>query len=499
MIQAFCLTRPLGFLIALACAFIMAACATKATAVEILTLEAVLKSTTQHYPKVFAAQSQYRQSQARLRSSEGGFDTKFEQSTRIRTTGYYDGFSVANKLSKPLRRANSQLFAEYRYADGDFPIYEDEFVTLGGGEIGVGLRFSLLQDRATDEARTLLDNAELDLQVETLRFTSTLNQIQLKAAHAYLDWYKTHRQYRAYQALLQTSLERQNVIKKRVAIGDLAQVELLDNNHNLLKRESQVLKASNNIQAAAIALSMYWRGQAGHPISLSRETEPAKTLLSESPLLVNIDQFMADNDPFMADNAVNHPDIQLLNALISQLENQRDLYQNELLPKADMVLKATQDIGSGDDTREELESYVGLQFSVPLERNKAKGKLAQTIQKIKELQYKQQHLTDTLKTQAQESQVRFFNTQEQVEVSKQLVENAQELQRKEQKRFMAGDSDMLFLNVREEQVAEANIQLIEDEVSHLKAHLELLAYFFQLNALLKTPIDPLAELQNRTK
>lgn len=451
-------------------------CATNLAFCDPISLQDVLASARESFPKILEAQQKVQQAQAEQLSAQGSFDTKLEQKSRVRTSGYYSGLFANQKIIKPLQNYNAKVFAEYRYADGEFPVYEDEYATLEGGEVSLGVSFSLLLDRDIDENRLALANTDLKRNRAKLRQQATENEVQFDAALAYLNWLNTNQQLVVYQSLLNTAEQRQSAIVQRVALGDSAEIELLDHQQNLLKRKAQVMKAENALEVSAIKLSMYWRDQQGRP------QMPDKPQSSSS--LPKLPAYIEENIDILVSEAVTrHPDINQVKNTLEQVNNESRLYENQLLPNVDLEIKVGHDLGAGSETRDGLESYVGLQFSMPLERRKAKGKLNKATAKIKELGYLQQRLIESLTGSLYQTHAKFNNAIAQASVSLQRSEIAQRLQQQEQQRFAQGASDVFLLNLREENSAEAKIEALTAELAYVLAGIELLGRAYQMDKL----------------
>lgn len=448
-----------------------------------LPLQRVLTSVSLHMPQILEAQKKRQQEEANYLSSKGAFDLQLQQKSRIRTSGYYDGYSLSNSISKPLRPLNSRLFAEYRYSDGEFPVYEDELITLNGGEINIGLALSLLRNRSMDERRLTLLQNQLDIDIAKLRELITLNEVQLQAITSYLEWLKAHRQLDIYQQLLQNVEDREAVIIRRVKLGDLAKIELLDVKNNLLKRNAQVNAARNAILSASVKLSLYWRDDQGHPVTPDLNWAPENPLPLVAQLSLNLDQRLQSA-------LENNPELIVIDRMITQTQNKNQFLENQLLPKTDLSIKAAQDIGTSsngfdNETREGFESSITLDFSLPLEQRKIKGKKAANTAKLKALTYTKQRMMESFLAQLEQSKIEVTNAKEQVDIAKELVKNAQMLFSTERRRYLEGDSNILFLNVREENTAEANIKLIADEIQYLKSNFALLGYTYDMSELIE--------------
>ncbi len=443
---------------------------------QIISLQQVLNSASQHYPKILEAKQKLQQAKAERLSTEGAFDIKLKQKAQVRTSGFYDGAYTNQSIVKPLRQANAKVFVEYRLSEGDFPVYEDQFVTQDRGEFGVGVSFSLLQNRDIDASRVAVANADLDLSMQAFNQQAVLNDVLFSASLAYMEWLSAMQQLDVYRQLLNNAKTRQTALEKRIKLGFSAKIDLLDNEQNVLKRQALVLKAENDLRMRTAALSLYWRDSSGKPKMVSSEQPTMPNTVAETAL---------DNVTQLITHAItSHPDIQYVDNQILQHKNNRKLFENALLPKVDVVMKASRDFGSGSQTREGFETYVGLEFSMPLEQRKSKGKLNKTQAKLRELGYLRQRLIEELKLVLHQAKMKYTNAQAQATISLRRSDIATQLMQQEQERFNQGDSDIFKLNLREEDTAEAKIDAITAELQQILTHIELLGQAYKIDDLL---------------
>jgi len=446
-----------------------------------LHLQDVLHSASAHYPKILEAKQKLQQANASRLSAEGAFDVLVTQETRKRTSGFYDGFYANQKIIKPLREANAKMFAEYRLSDGTFPVYEDQFATLDQGEIAVGVSFSLLRNRDIDAYRLALKNADLDITIQTFQQKAVLNHVLFNASLAYIEWLSATLQFEVYKQLLKNATTRQEAINKRIQLGYSAKIDLLDNEQNVLKREAILLKIKNEVDLRAMKLALYWRDDKGQPIKMAHDIKP----VLPTTLFTHIVSKVSPNIDNLIEEALRlHPDIQHVENTILKENNNQQLFKNELKPNADITIKLSQDAGDGSPTREGFESYIGFEFSMPLERRKAKGKIMKSSAKIRELQFVRQRLTEALQVTLNQSNIKFTNATEQASLTQKRASITQTLLAQELKRFEQGASDIFMLNLREKDMAEAKIDAITTDLSRLVAGIELLGKAYKMHSTL---------------
>lgn len=186
------------------------------------TITELMASLSAHHPKIMELEAQGLQRQFARDAASAAFDVQLEQDSMVRASGYYDGFMLTQRVVKPLPYGNTKLKAEYRYADGQFPVYEAELDTLSGGEASLGIGMSLLRDRDVDKKRMAISDAEITINEWQATQEAIKNQLYYNGIVSYLAWYEAHLALNVYESLVTTTRARRKAIATRVDAGDLA-------------------------------------------------------------------------------------------------------------------------------------------------------------------------------------------------------------------------------------------------------------------------------------
>jgi hypothetical protein len=123
---------------------------------KVVTTNELIESIKLNHPKLMMLNAGEQQNIEAINSAQGAFDLRLKQDTKLKTTGYYDGKYLSQKVEKPLRFMGGEVSSEYRISDGEFPIYDGEYDTSSAGEASVALELSLLQNRDIDKRRAIL-------------------------------------------------------------------------------------------------------------------------------------------------------------------------------------------------------------------------------------------------------------------------------------------------------------------------------------------------------
>lgn len=434
----------------------------------------LIESIKTHHPTILAAKEKRLQTEHLQQKAEGAFDLELTQTSQIRTTGFFNGWYVDQAISKPLEAYNAKVTARYRRSSGDFPIYENYFFTESGGEASVSLEFSLLKNSQIDKRRVALKNAQFHLDIGLSQEEITKNKLIYEGVNAYLDWYRAFKQTQVATELLNLASARQQGIESRIKNGDLAQISLTEFKTILLSRQATLLEAEQVLEQAKLELGFYWRDDEGNQRYIDNTQLPSKQL--EWPF-----KSVVFNEQWREKIMARHPVLAKIAAKKSILTNDLKLAKNDLRPKLDIEVKVAEDFGRGGSvTLDGTESYVGINFSVPIERRKAKANISIAKSKLSELQYKQAAMLDKM-TNDISIHINQLNVLQQLsDLRAEQAVVAKQLELQERNRFDAGDSDLFLLNTRESQAGKTKLKSIEAEVLWWQKKLDIIALSAQL-------------------
>lgn len=434
----------------------------EASAVPPLTLEALLDGTRDSFPQILSALQKAQAQAGKLLASEGAFDARLEQSTKNRLSGYYDGRYLDSKVVKPLPELGTRLYGGYRIADGLFPVYEDEFATLSGGEVKVGAIFSLWRDRDIDERRGGLYDSRLALQQAEREATLTRVRVQHQAARAYVDWLAAGDALSVYRDLLALAETRQSGLQTRVSEGDLASVYLNENLQYILKRRGKVAEGERKLAESANKLSLFLRTDRGLPRQPQPDERPAQW-----PDLGSVDPDSIE--PTINAALAVRPEVGLIATDIERERNRLALGQNALKPRVDLNLEAARDFGAGSRTRDGTDAIVKLDVTIPIEQRSARGRIAESEANLNRLTLDQQLLNERIAIEIRNIANELLAARRFVDLAAQEVEQADLLAAAERDKFEDGASDFFVVNLREEAAADARVRQIEARLGYLAA------------------------------
>lgn len=429
------------------------------------TIATLVQAMRYHHPYTQAIAEGEVQNSANIDIAQSEFDPYIEQQTSTRISGYYDGMALQQRAIKPLESLNASVFTEYRISDGDFPVYEQDYETLSGGEASIGVSLSLLKNRKVDKRRVGLKNARLAAQQWDAEAQSLLNNFLYKGISEYLSWYESALQVQSVESLLSTAAEREKALTIRVEKGDLARASLTELKSNILEQRLLLAKLTQKRNGHAQTLSYYWRDKQGEILPIEESLPPT-----------NIQWLFSVSDMQLARLRKKidvHPQLDVLRLSKAELENKQTLADNALLPKLDLKASFARDIGSGQYALKGTESKVGLTFSYPIGNRKAKAEQAKLLSKRREIDNKFISTKQSIEQAFEKAYVYWVQAKEIADLQQQNAALAKQLSNMERQRFDAGDSDMFTLNARTSNEIKAQMKAIETNVDLLNAELML--------------------------
>jgi outer membrane protein TolC len=456
-----------------------------------LTLEKVLNSVEQFYPTLLAAQEQLNSARFEEEGSLGAFDPVLRLNSD-QDFGYYQNNTTGMRIEKNYAFQGMQVFSGYNLTQGKLPVYKLDKATTSQGSAYVGLKLALLQGRQTDAYRTAWDIAQKKVrQTEQVLF-SQKRALLKQAACAYWDWYMAGKKSLIAQDLLSIAQQRTEFIKTRIQHGDLASIELTDNDRAVFQREAFVASAQRAFQKMCFELSLFYRDDKGDPVSLSIAD------VQDQNIQQRFDQAMQETHD-QKNGFDGHPDMKIFTSEIDQLDSKIRLASNQILPKVDIKLFGTFDFGSNPGlkvagvlpyipNREVFESKIGISVFFPLFFRKSSSERASFFAQVKRAEHLRMLLQQRLTNQQKDAIVAMQTAQQRYFLALKEVELCVSLEESEKRRAFMGDSSILIVTIREQTTRDAMLRRVEAIGDFFKAYAD-----FQFSTVKKSSSnDPLS-------
>jgi outer membrane protein TolC len=438
-----------------------------------LLVEEVLESALKSFPliRAFALEEQVRMESAR--AAEGAFDTRLSVGGEVRPAGFYENWSGSGSLEQPSRYWGTRFYSKYRYGEGDFASYDGKQLTDAGGELSLGVEVPLLRGGRLDRARAAIRSKELDRSSYAPEFA--LEQIELvrSATFAYLDWVAAGQVADVVEELLSVAATRQSQLARRVDEGDEPEIFLRDNQRLVVERRSLLRGAERDFRQASLQLSMFLLDELG-----ARIVADASRVPPTFPAENRIDPAQVERDLLRA--RTEHPRLQQLAVERKQLTLDVQLAENDILPALNLGLEGSRDVGSSragidergkrsSNSRSETEVGLRLRLEFPVQQRNARGRLGVARIRLDQLRRRTAYVEMEIETKARMALEALEAAFEQTRYARENVELAELLRSAESRKLNSGLSNLIDLNIREQQAASAAQSLVKAQQAYFRA------------------------------
>lgn len=428
----------------------------------ILQFDDVVNSVYRSYPMLQAALYNRNIASGQQLGASGAFDLKFKGASENGPQGFYQTYRHNIGVVQPTYWGG-EVFAGYRLGRGDYQPWYLERQTNDGGEFKAGVQVPLARNREIDERRAALwkagygrSLAEPEIQAELIGFVR-------ESSYAYWDWVAAGEYNRIARRLLALAEDRTSRIEAQVKAGLVDPPELTDNLRLVSIRQAKVSDTRRKLEQTAAKLSVYWRDESGQPqvavvdqLPGFPEPEQVPDSLSESDIQLALAQ---------------RPELRALDLIRRQVQVDYTEAVNQLQPELNAVVWGSQDVGeptSSKRDKSEFESEAAIYLDVPMQRRKARGKMQETQGKLAQLSAKRRITADKIRIDLQTAHAALKSAWEQVLMTREALEQAEELAVRERTNQELGISDLLKVTLREQYAFES----AEKNVDALKLYFE---------------------------
>lgn len=425
------------------------------TGENLLELKEVIQSVYSTYPLVRSALFSRNIASGQNLSALGAFDLKIKAASENAPQGFYKTYRQSVGLIQPLY-SGSEVWGGYRIGRGSFQPWYLERQTNDGGELKAGVTVPLLQNRDIDERRTELWKSRIEIQLAEYDIQAQVIASVQEASYAYWEWVSAGRNYLIAKEILELATSRTNRIERQVKAGLIDPPELTDNLRLVAERKAKLALSEQKLNQKAVKLSLYLRNPQGEPVIPSF----AKALDFPEPYLVDQDKLNQDIQLALT----QRPDLKVFNLLKQQFDIDLSQARNEMKPDVSAVVWGSQDMGEPTSSKRDKSQYemeASLFLDVPFQRRKAQGKIRSIEGKIQQLLAKRELTENKIGVEVQSAYAGLIAAYEQVLRTREAVDLAEDLARRERKNFEEGASDLLKVTLREQYSVEASIKEVD--------------------------------------
>ncbi len=423
------------------------------------------------FPAVQMSQQDVKAAEAQELTARGAFDIVFEGDWKD-VTGDYEYSVFESQVRKPTSIFGLDLYGGFRESQGGVPLYYGEQETLDRGEWNVGAKLPLLRGFLTDTRRAGFNKSKLQVSRQNLKLRATeLREIE-KALFAYWSWKVALGRWRIQKSLLDIAKLRDQWLGKRTRAGDIPAFERKDNLRTVLLRQSALLQADLELKSRETQLA-FFLSNADLQKKVESSSLSEKNIESHWFIPQQTSEFKKPIDDLMNRALKQRPEFAAIATQLAQLEIDKDLQQNQFLPKLDLKAEYSKDRGVGSTTLDDENTTVSLQFQVPLQYRNIRGQRDQISADIRKVEFERQLLERQWRADLTALQKNLEVATERRELALQEFDLAKQLENGERTRFRQGDTNVLIVNLREQATAEASLRIIETTADLLRAYASL--------------------------
>ncbi|CAM1362992.1 Transporter [Tenacibaculum litoreum] len=441
-----------------------------------LSLEEYLGYVKKYHPVIKQAELITSTNEAKLLKARGGFDPKIEVDYDRKEFKGKDYYKKLNSTFKIPTWYGIELKGSYENNSGQY--LNPEHNTPENGLYNVGISVSLAKNLFINKRMATLKQAKLYTQQGELEQQLLVNDILFEAINTYLNWLQYYQSYNVYKDYYTNADTRLKNIKKSFKAGDKPAIDTLEANINLKNRKLDLEKANIKYIKSKLELSNYlWIGN-NIPMEIKEEIVPDITTFS------NIDTILNTSVTTLFDNEFeNHPKLKLLELKKRNLEINKQLKVNNLLPKVDFQYNFLASKVDNFDAFSTANYKNSLQVSIPLFLRKSRGDLKLAKLKLQDIDFEIASTKVSLQNKITATEQEITSYKKQNDILKNLVNDYNTIVKSEERKFSLGESSIFLINYREVKLIESKLKEIKNEYEYAKTKGKLVKLLGKLNSL----------------
>ncbi|MDX1933384.1 MAG: TolC family protein [Capsulimonadales bacterium] len=422
----------------------------------------MLQQAEANHPKLRGSQAEIAAATGKRISKQGAFDPVFFAGHE------YLRYNSTSTRGKALTTSMNDVGLELPFRSG-VKVFAATRLNLGSpkspvsstgntGEWNLGIKAPLrrgfgINDKSAQEQQALLGEP---LSVQN--FATVRLDVLREAALAYWDWVAAGQKATVASDLLRIAEVRAAQIKARFERGDLPEVDTIEANQEVARRQGALVKAERDRQKAAFKLALYLWGEG------TNRLPPADQTPATFPTTTDIPPEAVEAG---GNRAVSlRPEVQVVRLQQQSVRVDEALAENDRQPALDLVFNPGLDSG----TKAIGETFKwGLVFSVPLYLREATGRRTEARFKQEKLRQEETLLLGRIQVEVRDAANAVDTARQRIVIAEQEVALAVRLEEAERQRFDLGEGTLFLVNQRERATAEARQRLIDVQAEYQQA------------------------------
>lgn len=426
---------------------------------DTLSLKQFLQSILAAHPALQSAALERNIADAEIQSALGGFDPALRSQYELKYEGWQSTTDRINHFSAGVEMPLNTLFGPkimvgFDRAIGSSINPEERTPLAGQGMVGVSL--PLWSGVQTDRRRTNLNKAQLRPFLATANQRFEQNNLLRAAAIQYWNWAEALEQLRITENVFTLAAQRAAFISARARRGEVAPLDSVEALQEVERRRGEVFRARRTVEQANIDASVYFWTDTGIPRALKQEPYRLPNLPTMDSL-----QIRADRERAMA----MRPEIQRLE--FTQQSTSLDLSLARESQKPVIEAKTQWLYYPGSSNNDNLK--VGLDFSMPLFFRTASAQAELFTISLERTRLQLAQTSRFINAEIDNTVSAFQRAVERLDAAEKETALANQMEEGERKRFLAGETSLLIVNLRERAAAEARVRMVSARADCLRA------------------------------
>ncbi len=436
-----------------------------------LTLAEVLEIVAATHPQLEAARQRQRAADGDVMAARGGFDPVLRARGQYVPIGAFPRGTVDVELRQPTPLGGLSVYGGWRLGLGSFAVYDLRGKTADGGEVRGGVSLPLWQGGPIDRRRADISVAALAQDAAAADLDARAIELERAAGRAYWAWVGAGLRLEVQRDLLALAQDRDEALRKQIAVGGVPPVEGIDNRRAIVDRQARIVAGERALQQAAFELARHLR-DAGGEVQVPAPTrlpnafpEPQRPAAEVSELEIR-------------EAWARRPDLRRLTLQREAAVVERKLARNNRSPKIDLDAYAAKDIGAVDPAYAYLrpaEFVAAVSVEMPLALRGARGKLRRAEAELARIDAELRMARDVITLELRDAHSALVAAHARVALAREQLLAAHELEQAERSRFRLGDSTLLLVNLREQAATDAALQELEALAEYHRAQVDLRA------------------------
>jgi outer membrane protein TolC len=416
-----------------------------------------LQSVLIAHPAVQAAALEQNIARSEMLNAMGGFDPVLKGVYDYKASGGKD--PSINYIDAGIEMPINTLFGPkvgVVYDRGLGSSLNNEFRTESDGQVGLNLSIPLWQGIVTDRRRTTFEKARIRPLLANANQQFEQNNLLRSAGLQYWSWAEAAEQLRIAEAVLAISIQRLNFIAARARRGEVAALDSIEALQEVERRRGDMYRSMRGVEQANIDAAVFFWTESGLPRPLSQRPETI-------PTLARLDANRIQNDRQSA--LALRPEMQRID--FNEQSTNLDLTLAREFQKPMIETKAEWYYSIGKTNVDNIK--LGVNMSVPLLFRSATAQVELFNISLDRINLQRTQTARFVNADIDNALSALQRALERTEAAEREALYATLMEEGERKRFFAGETSLLIVNLRERAAAEARVRVITARADYFRA------------------------------